>query len=82
MAIVGLPAPIRNSIPPALPTGGRTIIELCKYVNASYLNSRQLPGLCQPTSLIGALVIGHWSLVTGHWSLVVGHWSSVFGREL
>jgi hypothetical protein len=63
MAIVGLPAPIRISIPPALPTGGRTIIELRKYVNASYLNSRQLPGLCQPTSLIGAMVIGHWSLV-------------------
>ncbi len=55
MAIVGLPAPIRISIPPALPTGARTIVELRKYVNASCLNSRYLPGLSQPTSFIWSI---------------------------
>ncbi len=42
IAIVGLPAPVGNIPPPALPTGARTIAHPRRLVNAGCLNSRTL----------------------------------------
>jgi hypothetical protein len=64
MAIVGLPALLDTTGPPAMPTGDHTIAHPRRLVNAIRFNWRtlSLSLFCELSSFIGTLILEVWGI--------------------
>jgi hypothetical protein len=62
IAIPGLPAPSSNSLPPALPTGARTIAHPRGHVNVSHVKPRDPQCFHHLSSYIGFAFSEVWRI--------------------